>query len=88
LAADAQLGVIVAAGEECQAAKADTGMAGVSLETSMIFALNIVLTVVARALCVPVGMFCLEVFLSPLPRKRAALPYFADGRYIADGRFR
>lgn len=36
----------------------------------MIFALNLILLLAALALCLPVCMFCLEVFLSLFPRQR------------------
>jgi cellulose synthase/poly-beta-1,6-N-acetylglucosamine synthase-like glycosyltransferase len=39
----------------------------------MILALNIVLTLVAAALCIPVAMFCLEVLLSLVPRRRGGV---------------
>src|SRR5262249_10552276 len=37
-------------------------------------ALNIILLLVAIALCVPVGIFCLEVLLAALPRKPFNVP--------------
>src|SRR3954470_2050196 len=39
----------------------------------MTLVLNIVLTLVAAALCIPVAMFCLEVLLSLVPRRHGCL---------------
>lgn len=39
----------------------------------MIFALNLILFLAALALCLPVGMFCLEVFLSLFPRRKPSI---------------
>lgn len=36
----------------------------------MFFALNLILLLVAAAVCLPIGMFCLEVFLSLLPQRK------------------
>src|SRR4051812_43423112 len=42
---------------------------------------SLLLTAIALAFCVPVGMFCLEVVLALLPRRRGELPLLpADAR--------
>jgi cellulose synthase/poly-beta-1,6-N-acetylglucosamine synthase-like glycosyltransferase len=42
-------------------------------ESPMIFVLNIAMTLVAVALCIPVAVFCIEVLLSLLPRRNSSL---------------
>ena len=38
----------------------------------MFWAVNLILLIAAAAVCLPIGMFCLEVFLSLFPRRRQA----------------
>jgi cellulose synthase/poly-beta-1,6-N-acetylglucosamine synthase-like glycosyltransferase len=39
----------------------------------MFFVVNLILLFIAAAVCLPIGMFCLEVFLSLFPRRQAKL---------------
>jgi cellulose synthase/poly-beta-1,6-N-acetylglucosamine synthase-like glycosyltransferase len=49
----------------------------------MLMLVNAALIVLAAALALPVAMFCLEVGLALLPRRREALPILADGKRLA-----
>src|SRR5438874_4517980 len=44
---------------------------------------NVVLIIAALALGVPVGMFCLEVLVALLPRRRAELPVLSENARVA-----
>src|SRR5262245_12856389 len=44
----------------------------------MLTALNITLILLSTLLCIPIGMFCLEVALSLFPRKRPSLTGASD----------
>src|SRR5882724_9015554 len=49
----------------------------------MIIILDLILTFVACAMCVPVAMFCLEVLLALWPRRRTEVPALAASARVA-----
>src|SRR5439155_17254118 len=49
----------------------------------MIFFFNVALTVTALGLCIPVAMFCLEVLLALLPRRRSGFPVLRADASVA-----
>jgi cellulose synthase/poly-beta-1,6-N-acetylglucosamine synthase-like glycosyltransferase len=47
------------------------------------FVIDAILTLLAAALCIPVGMFCLEVLLSLLPRRKTNIAPLPNGARVA-----